>query len=74
MRANLERVNISIADKIREGVQTFNAAGATEAYFGNPKEASVEEGEVSYEALADMLVTSVHEALAEMEASSDTNS
>jgi creatinine amidohydrolase len=63
VRDQLVGVNISIADKIREGVTTFNEAGATEAYFGNPQAASREEGETSYEALADMLVTVTLETL-----------
>jgi creatinine amidohydrolase len=63
-RENLERVSISIADKIREGARTFNEAGGTEAYFGNPREASMEEGESSYEALSDMIVAAVVESLA----------
>ena len=64
IRENLERVPISIAAKIREGACTFNEAGGTEAYFGDPRGASVEEGEALYQALADMLVTAVMEALA----------
>lgn len=68
IRESLERVNISIADKIREGVTTFNAAGASEAYFGNPKAASREEGQATYEALSDMLVTATLETLAEIDA------
>jgi creatinine amidohydrolase len=63
MRQELEQVNISIAEKIREGAQTFKEAGSTEAYFGSPGEASITEGEASYEALSDMLVTAVFEAL-----------
>ncbi|HXG92121.1 MAG TPA: creatininase family protein [Blastocatellia bacterium] len=64
VRAALERVPISIAEKIREGARTFTEAGGSEAYFGNPAEASREEGEASYEALSDMLVTAVMEELA----------
>ena len=64
-RAKLERVPISIAEKIREGARTFNEAGGTEAYFGNPREASLEEGEASYAALSDMIVAAVMESLAE---------
>jgi creatinine amidohydrolase len=63
VRQELEQVNISIAEKIREGVQTFKEAGATEAYFGSPGKASLTEGEASYEALSDMLVTAVLEGL-----------
>jgi len=63
IREALERVPISIAEKIREGASSFNEAGGTEAYFGDPRGASLEEGEAMYEALSDMLVTSVEEAL-----------
>src|ERR1044072_3852646 len=64
VREKLERVPISIAEKILEGARTFNEAGATGAYFGNPREASREEGEASYEALSDMIVAAVMESLA----------
>ena len=63
VRAALERVPISIAEQIRAGAATFHEAGGTEAYFGSPAEASREEGEASYEALSDMLVTAVLETL-----------
>jgi creatinine amidohydrolase len=64
VRRTLERVPISIAAKIREGAQTFKQAGGSDAYFGSPAEATRDEGEASYEALARMLVTAVTEALA----------
>lgn len=63
VRQELQQVNISIAEKICEGAQTFKEAGGTEAYFGNPGEASLTEGEASYEALSNMLVTAVLEYL-----------
>jgi creatinine amidohydrolase len=63
LRENLERVPISIAEKIREGARTFNEAGGSEAYFGNPREASAEEGESTYAALSDMIVAAVLESL-----------
>jgi creatinine amidohydrolase len=64
IRQSLERVPISIAAKIKEGASTFTEAGGTDAYFGDPRGASREEGEAMYEALSDMIVTSVIEALA----------
>jgi len=64
IRQQLERVPISIAEKIKEGARTFTEAGGTEAYFGDPRAASLEEGDAMYEALSDMLVTAVIEALA----------
>lgn len=64
IRRSLERVPISIAEKIKEGASTFREAGGTEAYFGDPRAASREEGEAMYEALSDMVFTAVIEALA----------
>ncbi len=65
VRRTLARVPISIAEKIRGGAQTFKEAGGVEAYFGSPTEATRDEGEASYDALAAMLVTATMEALAE---------
>jgi creatinine amidohydrolase len=65
IRQSLERVPISIAEKIKEGASTFKEAGGTEAYFGDPRSASREEGEAMYEALSEMIVTAVMEELAE---------
>jgi creatinine amidohydrolase len=64
IREALDRVPISIAEKIREGARGFREAGGIEAYFGDPRAATREEGEASYEALSDMLVTAVIESLA----------
>jgi creatinine amidohydrolase len=63
IRLSLERVPISIAEKIKEGASTFTEAGGTEAYFGDPRAASREEGEATYEALSNMIVTAVLEAI-----------
>jgi creatinine amidohydrolase len=63
VRKGLSRVPISIAEKIREGARTFNEAGGSDAYFGDPSSASAEEGEASFEALSDMLITAVLESL-----------
>jgi creatinine amidohydrolase len=67
VRQALERVPISIAEKIREGARTFTEAGGTEAYFGSPREASCEEGEATYRALSDMIVITVIDSLAKQE-------
>ena len=63
IRQSLERVPISIAEKIKEGACNFTEAGGTEAYFGDPRGASQVEGEAMYEALSDMIATAVIEAL-----------
>ena len=62
IRKSLERVPISIAEKIKEGASTFVEAGGTEAYFGDPRSAS-RRGEAMYEALSDMVVSAVMEEL-----------
>ncbi len=64
IRQSLDRVPISIAQKIREGARSFTEAGGTEAYFGDPQAASREEGEAMYRVLSDMIVAAVTEALA----------
>jgi creatinine amidohydrolase len=71
VRGQLQRVPISIAEKIRGGAQTFKEAGGSEAYFGSPQEATRDEGEASYERLAAMLVTATLEALADEGTSSN---
>lgn len=67
VRENLAPVPISIADKIREGARTFTEAGAHEAYFGDPRAATDEEGEATYDALAAMIVTTILESLAALQ-------
>jgi len=64
IRRSLKRVPISIAQRIKEGASNFTEAGGTEAYFGDPRAASREEGEAMYEALSEMIVAAVTEALA----------
>lgn len=63
IRQSLDRVPISIAAKIKEGARSFTEAGGTEAYFGDPRAASREEGDATYSVLSDMIVTAVMEAL-----------
>jgi creatinine amidohydrolase len=63
IRSGLEPVPISIAERIREGAATFTEAGGDQAYFGDPRGATKEEGDSSYEALSEMLVIAITEAL-----------
>jgi len=70
LRRQLEPVPISIAERIREGARSFTEAGGTQAYFGDPRAASREEGEASYDALSNMIVIAVEEALAAQEPNS----
>ena len=70
LRRQLERVPISIAERIRDGARSFTEAGGTQAYFGDPRAASREEGEASYDALSNMIVIAVEETLAAQERNS----
>jgi creatinine amidohydrolase len=61
VRAGLPPVEASLSVAIRDGKQTFREAGGERAYFGFPADASGEEGEATYAALARMLVESIEE-------------
>ena len=69
IRRKLEPVPISISEEIRKGANSFKEAGGDHAYFGDPGAASGEEGEATYDALSDMLVTATIEALGQRETS-----
>ena len=63
-RQGLEPLWIDLPDRIlNHGARTFKDAGSSEAYFGDPAKATEEEGRVLFEALADMVVTTVKELL-----------
>jgi len=63
-RLSLAPVWIDLPDRIRNhGAHTFKEAGSDRAYFGDPASASVEQGERIFEALANMIVTTVKELL-----------
>ena len=47
---------VSLPEVIAAGQKDFRDMGLAEAYCGAPAEATVEEGEASYETLADMTV------------------
>jgi creatinine amidohydrolase len=66
VRAGYEKlpsIDTSLADGIRSGKKTFAEMGLDRAYTGSPAEASREEGEATYEKLAEMIATEVAEAL-----------
>jgi creatinine amidohydrolase len=63
LRARLPSVPISLSDKLREGVMTFEAMGMQAAYAGDPANASIEEGEQLIQRLGEMVVGEVLEAL-----------
>ncbi len=60
-RAGLPPKPIDLAKAMRDGVRTFEAAGADQAYFGDPAGASAEEGEEIYGRLVEMVLTEIAE-------------
>jgi creatinine amidohydrolase len=63
LRTRLPAVPISLSDKLREGVMTFEAMGMQAAYAGDPAAATIEEGEQLIQKLGEMVVGEVLEAL-----------
>lgn len=61
-RAHLPALSIDLIAKMKAGVTTFRAAGAAEAYCGDPARASAEEGRELVERLATVVVESAREA------------
>jgi creatinine amidohydrolase len=63
-RRNLTPVWLDLPDRIRNhGARTFKEAGSRWAYFGDPAQASLEEGEQIFNALAQMIATTANELL-----------
>jgi creatinine amidohydrolase len=63
LRVRLPVVPISLSDKLREGVNTFEEMGMQAAYAGDPAAASIEEGEALIQKLGEMVVGEVLETL-----------
>lgn len=61
-RLALPPVPISLSKQLAAGVSTFAEMGMDRAYAGDPKAASVEEGEQLIQRLADMVVGEIREA------------
>jgi creatinine amidohydrolase len=61
-RRSLPPLAIDLAKAMKAGITTFEAAGAPDAYFGDPAAATVEEGEWIFARLVDMIVTVIEEA------------
>ena len=57
VRRTLPPLMIELHKQMQAGVRDFRAAGAADAYFGDPAAASVAEGEAQYALLVDMVVT-----------------
>ncbi len=62
VRRALPPVSIGLIEKMKNGVTSFKAAGADQAYCGDPAAASREEGEALIERLADTIVLASREA------------
>jgi creatinine amidohydrolase len=63
IRAQLAPVPISLSEKLAAGVMTFEAMGMAMAYAGDPRSASIEEGEQQIQRLGEMVVGEILEAL-----------
>ncbi|MCK6547117.1 creatininase family protein [Myxococcota bacterium] len=63
-RRTLAPKEIDLLARIKAGARSFLDAGADTAYFGNPRGATVEEGERTYTRLVEILCTVLDEALA----------
>lgn len=64
MLRGLPPVWVDLPARLQEGAKTFAEAGGTVGYFGDPAEATAEEGERLFDALAHMVLTSLDEAIA----------
>jgi len=54
--AGLPYVGVSLPEVIAGGMKDFREMGLVEAYCGAPAEATVEEGEATYDTLAEMTI------------------
>jgi creatinine amidohydrolase len=62
VRRNLPPIE-GILSGMKKGAKTFAEAGGEDAYFGDPTAATAEDGDAYFEALAEVLTTSVMEHL-----------
>jgi creatinine amidohydrolase len=60
--SGLEPVNIDLPAALRTGARTFAEAGGTLGYFGNPRDATAEEGDKLFDALAAIMIDALGEA------------
>ena len=58
----LQPVWIDLPARLREGARTFRDAGADDGYFGDPANASVEQGQALLQSLGEMIVNSCRAA------------
>lgn len=62
VRQGLPPVEISLVDAMVAGQNDFEAAGGSQAYFGWPADASVAEGQATFDVLSDLLVEALLDA------------
>ena len=67
VRAALPPVGTSLVSAIRDGARSFAEAGGPRAYFGQPAQATAEEGRASIATLGEVLAEAVLAALARRE-------
>jgi creatinine amidohydrolase len=58
----LDPLWIDLPAQLRAGARTFAEAGSALGYFGDPKQATAEEGERMLDALAEMVITALRDA------------
>jgi creatinine amidohydrolase len=63
LRQRLAPVPISLSEKLKAGINTFEAMGMELAYAGDPAAATVEEGDQLIQRLGEMVVGEVLESL-----------
>lgn len=63
--SGLEPVMIDLPAALQSGARTFAEAGGTLGYFGNPRDASAEEGDRLFDILAAIMIDALEEATRE---------
>lgn len=63
VRLCLEPNPASLIDAFAKGAKTFEQAGGPDAYFGCPQDASAQEGERSFQIMAETLAADIRDAL-----------
>ena len=61
--AKLPKLDLSLSDGIKEGIETFKALGMSESYTGDPNGSNAEFGHDLYTVMCDMVVITVNEHL-----------
>jgi creatinine amidohydrolase len=67
LAGSLPPLDVDLVSMMKGGAKNFLEVGARDAYLGDPRAATKEEGDTLYERLASMVLTVLGEALAEKE-------